>query len=211
MSSMSVTGSGFDHLSSRLPTNAKACFSDLAMVDHVIAHTHMNRLQSVDLDLLITIRDTAHHRLLMLTAWDDNVSLAWPNVNYVVYECCRLASIIYVHCVLSPVLQGCSGVLQPLAELAELLSREQVRFDDEDLRSLFAWSLFVGCLAGFRTHLRGFFTARLRELVLTLGIDSLHHALAMCRTFIWSDPACMQGASVIWDYVGPQLGDAAPD
>ena len=198
----SGTGTGFDGLPGRLPADARCCFKNLAFVDQAVAQTRTHRLQGVDLDLLITARDTAHHCLLTLPRWNELSELERQEINYFVYECCRLTCILYAHCVISPLLPGCPGIFQPLAELRALLELNQTRFNEKNISAMILWSLFIGGLAAFRTQHREFFIQRIRGLVFSQCIASLQHALNLSRAFIWADCACLQGVLVLWDLMG---------
>ena len=195
----SRTGSGFDELSDHFSQGARQCFQDLAFVDRTMAQSRTHRLQGIDLEMLITARDTAHHYLLSLPPWDKCSETRGHDPGRVIYECCRLTSIIYVHCVMSPLLPGCPGILKPLTELRELLDSVDTLVTKGYEAGMLLWSVFVSGIAAFRTQHKDFFSELLRRLVLAHHISSLQDALSVCRSFIWADCACIQGASVLWE------------
>ena len=199
---MPAVAIGFVELGNYLPADAISIFRDLAIVDQTLEHTRTHRLQDVDLDILITARDTAHHRLLNLPPWSEIGEPERQKIDDFVYECCRLTCILYVHTVISPLLPGCPGILQPLAELNALLELNQSRFDEVSISGMILWSLFIGGLAAFRTRHRKFFIYTLREYVSTHHIASSQHARKISRAFLWADCALLQGTSVIWDFMG---------
>lgn len=167
-----------------------------------MSNTRTNRLEDIDLDALITARDTAHHCVLTLPQWSQIRALEGEYVDEFVYECCRLTCILYMHCVMSPLLPGCPGISQPLADLRILFATHQSRIADGKISAMIMWSLFAAVLAAFRSQHRGFFIQKLQGFVFRCNIKSLQQALSMCRTFMWADSACLQGAAVVWDFMG---------
>lgn len=196
-------GLGFDQFSNCLPFELTHCLKDLAFVDRAMADSWNHRLQGFDLDLLITARDTAHHCLLTLPSYFKLNESQTHAVDELVYECCRLTSIIYVACVISPLLPGCPGIVQPLEELHHFITSRPNLLSDPMVVPVLLWSMFIGGIAGFSSPRRSIFVQILRELVSTRSITSLDQALDTCRLFIWSDCACSQGATTLWDYIAP--------
>lgn len=196
----SSISTGFDRLSEYLPREARQCMNSLTMVDQMMAQYRMHRLQNINLELLITARDTAHHCLISLPRWEELSQTS--QCGRIEYEVCRLTTTLYVHCVISPLLPGCRGVLLPIAELHELFSSMNAETMKDYQAEMLLWSAFVCGIAAFRTQRKGFFINVLRGIVLARHISSLEEALSVCRSFIWTDCACLQGASLLWEALG---------
>jgi hypothetical protein len=202
----SNAGYGFDQIADRIPAEFIDCLKSLAFVDQAMADTRNHRIQGFDLDLIITARDTAHHYLLTLPKYSELDEMLMQGTDAFIYECCRLTGIIYVHCIMAPLLPGCPGILQPLEELCQLTRTRSSQPTQRTDAQVLLWSTCIGGLAGFRNRSRRQFVGVLRELVSTHSIASLEQALTICRIFIWSDCACLQGAPVLWEFV-----DALPE
>ena len=194
-------GYGFDQVADRVSAPLISCLKNLAFVDQAMADTRNHRIQGFDLDLLITARDTAHHCLLTLPKYSELDEMQMQSTDAFVYECCRLTSIIFVNCVMSPLLPGCPGISEPLDELCRLIKSRSRQHDDQIDAQVLLWSVCIGGLAGFRSEKRKLFVQVLQQIVSAHSIASLDQALTVCRKFVWSDCACLQGVTVLWDYV----------
>lgn len=196
---LQVTGIGFTELSNAITPDAVYCFKSLSCIDKIMAQIHKQKFNDAELALVVTARDTAHHRLLSLPAWERLDDSARSGRVAMTYECCRLASIIYSNRVLFPIFTESPGTLRPVAELRVVLETIKIDGMDSATWNMLVWCSLTGAIASLRTEHRVFFHQQLGDILEKSGITSLHGTLSVARKFIWSDCACEQAVIAVWN------------
>ena len=164
-----------------------------------MSQVRTQKFDEAQLALIVTARDTAHHRLLSLSCWNNLGQLLRQEDDGRVYECCRLASMLYSHFVLFPIPSESAGVLQPIDELRTLLEDLEVSTQKNEILMMLLWSSLIGAIASLRGEHADFYLKTLAEVAGACCIESLEDALVCCRRFIWADCACDAGTLAVWD------------
>ena len=191
-------GLGFSNFSCSLPAEAVTAFRSLAHVDTMMAYYDVVPTEK-DVNAVLYARNLAIHSVLSLPSWHELSLTDRENTDFVTYESCRIASLIYSNAVLLglPSHNGWHRTfvskLQSILEAADL-----VRWI-ESSSELLAWILFIGAIASYRTPHRCFFQSSLRNILLWTGMTSWRSVRQCLGQFLWSESACEHGAAVIWD------------
>lgn len=194
--------SGFSELASHLPAQALYCFKSLSCIDLLMAETRRRRLGDGEAKILITSRNTVHHRLLSMERQDTSDDTESRGVSAAIFECCRLSCLVYCQCVVFPVPSWTQGLRQPLAGLRDILQILSAESTQQNIRPMVLWASLVGSVAALHTPLRSPFMNMLKDASVGLRIASLSDILAIARTFVWSDSAGEQGAAVVCELAG---------
>lgn len=194
--------SGFAELGIHLAAQARYCFYSLSCIDLLMAETRRRRLSDSEAKILITSRNTVHHRLLSMAAQDIFDGTESARFSAAVYECCRLTCLVYCQCVVFPVPSWTAGLRGPLAELRNILKLLAAGSAHQDLWPVMLWASLVGSVAVLHTPLRSVFMKTLKDVSTKLQAQSLYDILAIARNFVWSDSAGEQGAAIVCELCG---------
>ena len=191
-------GVGFSSPALGLPFNAVITFTDLALVDRIMA-IYECALRGCIVPLLLAARNTSVHRLLSLPAREGFNESDGKRTDLITYEISRIACIMYSNAILLglPPHNGWHRMfVERLRTLLELVDFKEWA---ESAWSLLTWACFVGGIASYRTPHRRFFESFLRNLLLRFALRTWRSVRERLEGFIWADGACEHGAAVLWD------------
>jgi hypothetical protein len=147
-------------------------------------------------------RTAVQQRLLLLpTAEELSIpsSSSKPKPN--IYECCRLAALIYGVAVVFPV-PNSHGLLQELARRLIIVLRVlDIRTFGVELGGVLLWMLVLGGIAALDTPERHWFASQLAWTVRRLDVDDWEVVEDILGSFLWLDSACSQGGRLLWSEV----------
>jgi hypothetical protein len=138
---------------------------------------------------LISRRNAIHHRLLSLPS------------GATLYECCRLAALIYSTAVLFPLplSSGCPR---------KLVLQIQSVMEGVPLRGLYGcggkfyiWVLFMAGIWAEKMPERPWFIGRLRSLLELEGVFRWNELKSVVMSFLWVSSVCNEGGMNLWDDV----------
>ena len=174
-------------------------FTTLSAVDKAMANQRDQPLKGDDFKCLVAARNVAKHKVLSLPLWEELSETEKCGGNETLYECCRLAAILYANAVVFPTLEDFPGIRKPVRLLKELLDQES---DEPQVTGVeynaMLWAVCVGGIGAYQTEHWHFFVSTLRSYVGGLAITSFEGLKSVLRDFVWSDRACDGGLAVIW-------------
>lgn len=181
-----------------LPMQPLACLTRLAQMDSLMES--MNNSRAVDEDFFTAMgaRNVVQHGVLSLLPGFKLRRVCGRKCNLLVYECCRLAAILYVNTVIRPALPGSAGVVTPAMELKVLLeSCIWMHWRKQESKAVF-WTICVGGLASHGSqHWEGYVRV-LQTYLEEVERYSSEDAQSTLKTFVWSNTACEEGFSKLW-------------
>jgi Fungal specific transcription factor domain len=146
-------------------------------------------------------RTAVQHTLLLLPTLDElNLRPSEKGEDKKnIYECCRLAGLIYGVAVVYPV-PNSYGVLQ---ELVKRLQRALIVLDIEScgrtLDGVLLWMVTLGGIAALDKPERVWFASQLGDLMRRQGMDGWDNMEGRLESFLWLESACGQGWHMLWD------------
>ncbi|KAL2826721.1 hypothetical protein BDW59DRAFT_171795 [Aspergillus cavernicola] len=157
------------------------------------------------------MRNLVHYHVMALPAGNE-LSVSQTNI---LYEACRLASIIYSVGVLFPI----PYVGSPLQQLAVLLERELsgkellecFSVPEQDYKvNVVLWILTMGGIAATHTAERPWFVQKLAELRNRASICEWSEFRALLRSFPWLGCACDSAGERIWEEIEIEISTSKP-
>jgi hypothetical protein len=134
------------------------------------------------------------HVMLLPTAKELNITASsGPSI----YECCRLAAIIFSVGVIFPI-PNTYDVLQTLVQrLKAAIEVSGIESYSAECSEVFLWILVLGGIAALEKPERPWFVSQLALLVKGLKIDWVG-AQHILETFLWLDIACSASGRHLW-------------
>jgi len=177
------------------------CIVSLSMA---IEHYLEGRPGGLTLGQIVRTRLAVQKRLLMLpTAGELRSSTeALLSGDPDLYECCRLAAIIFSVAVIYPT-PNQFGALQTLVrQLKTEMEGNEVRTYDLDCLELLLWILVLGGVAALGKVERPWFVSNLEVVGMErLNLHSWDSVEQVVRQFLWLDSACSAGGYQLWEEV----------
>jgi hypothetical protein len=205
---MSGSGQGFIYkVPQGFPEVATSVFAGLSTINSTM---NIKRQQFSDADegqALLRARNGMHHALLSLPSWDELDDDSKRDTHSVAYEACRLSCIIYSNAILMGFSYNTGWHETHVKRLRILLALFDGHAQAEDMLELLTWVLFVGGIAAYQLPEFPFFVKLLRKTMIQRGITSLADVRKGLEDFIWSDNACLAGATVLWEAVESSNSD----
>lgn len=147
----------------------------------------------------LDLRSAAHYQLLLVPSWLALKQQPIDTATAVVYECCRLTSILFSNAVLL--------CLPPRIGWAEsLLPGLRILLDSnmpDMFPSLRLWALMLGGIASQDSVHQAFFESSLRQAFATQPAMSWVDMEDVLGNFMWSRKVCGRGAALLWEKCRP--------
>lgn len=191
-------GHGFWQLGLQGTLPRAATFVRLSHLDRFMArHVEMN-LSSIEFQDLLAWRNAIVHELLSLPTWTNLSEEERVTSSSNLYECCRLAAILYCNASICAVPANCRGITEPMRQLTALLQACDFNAWELQNSEVPLWASFVGGLASFGTEYRGPVIQNARKFTKLHGTSSLEDVQAILHRLLWSDSACELAARAVW-------------
>jgi hypothetical protein len=134
--------------------------------------------------VIIDHRNFVQHSLMSLDTakelYDKDTNMDEP-----LYECCRLAAIVYSLLVIFPL----PPVLGPFEGLAEQLHMELTRigvnYDTAPRSKLLLWTLVMGAIASIGCRQRPWFLSQIQTLSAKMDVRDWRQAKEIVESFLW--------------------------
>lgn len=191
-------GLGFSNLIGVLPAQAIAALRSLAHADMIMTYHDLVPLEQ-DYQKVLYVRNAAIHSVLCLPPGEELSLSDSGEADFAIYEVCRITSIIYSNAVLLGLPTHSGWHRRCVGKLRDVLEATNLSAWAEYSPGVLIWSLFVGCIASYRTPHRRFFETSLRHTLLLTNVLSWNSVKQCLAEFLWSEGACEHGATVIWD------------
>lgn len=150
-----------------------------------------------DIIALTCRKNHAHHRLLSLPNGVELSEFLGPKT--CLYECCRLAALMFATAVLFPMPRS-TGIPQRLvAEIKQCIEQTSLETSFGGGASFFIWVLMLTGVAAAGLPERPWFEGRLIDLLTLKGMTRWAEVKAILSSFLWMDSACDPGAYELWD------------
>lgn len=144
------------------------------------------------------IRTAVQHRLLCLPTASEIGIIPESEGGQYVYECCRLAGLIYGVAVVYPMPNS-------LLVLQDLVQRLKTAIETLDIQRLgcgmngvLLWILVLGGVAALDTPQRSWYASKVAFVSTSMAIEIWGNAVDIMETFLWVDSACGQGGRMLW-------------
>jgi hypothetical protein len=152
---------------------------------------------------LISRRNEIHHRLLSLppgTMLEESFGKS-----FILYECCRLASLAYATAALFtlPLSTGCPRRL--VLQIQSVVEGVQLEGLYGCGGKFYIWVLFLTGIWAERMPERQWFIERLRRLLELEGVYRWNELKSVVMSFLWMSSICDEGGMNLWDDVSPGL------
>ena len=193
-----TTGKGFRSCS--IPDTLVAVLEDMSLIDYALDRCRLQRLDDGNFSKLMNARDAVQHHMLSLPSWEDLDEKARSNICRPVYEGTRLTALLYSNAVVYPEPPH-NGWHIKLVERLEVLLCHRI---DEDWSAgpstLLTWILVICSIAAYRTSREeGLERALRRHIAQRSGPRSKAAVREVVKEYLWSDNACGQGLSIVWE------------
>lgn len=192
-------GQGFERVSRGMPR--LGTFMNLSAVNLAMAQHREQPLIGNDFKALVYARNAAKHQVLSLPTWDALPQSETCGRHRALYECSRLAAVLYANAVVFPTLEDFPGIQEPLRQLRELLEDCDLSEWREGVSELLLWSIFIGGIGAHRSPHWPYFASALRRCTANMRELSSESVKAILRGFVWSDIACDEGATMLWNAI----------
>jgi Fungal specific transcription factor domain len=152
---------------------------------------------------LMNMRCEIYHRLLQQPTGVELELLT--GVSQQLYECSRLASMIYAAAVIFPI-PSSTGCPQRLVSLLRTAMND-LSFENlygNEARAMI-WILFLAGVAAQGMPQRPWFAQRLRSLLMLERISRWSEVKSLVMSFLWIGSVCDEGAMELWDDVASGL------
>nr|OQO19917.1 hypothetical protein B0A51_10532 [Rachicladosporium sp. CCFEE 5018] len=146
---------------------------------------------------LLRLLHKLQHQLLSLPNWDDLDSREQKASVRHVYDCVRLAAVIYSNAVLLALPHHTGWHTALSHRLRDLIDLNDWR-DDMTMYPVLPWVLTVGGIAAYRSQDRVFYEETLTELLQIMDSPSWKAVERTLGGFLWSRQACKHGAAMLW-------------
>ncbi|OQO07888.1 hypothetical protein B0A48_06680 [Cryoendolithus antarcticus] len=143
---------------------------------------------------VLRLRNKLQYQLLSLPTWDDLDSEKQKASTRHVYDCVRLAAVIYSNAVLLALPHHTGWHTSLALRLRDLIDIDDWR-DDPSTHPVLLWILTVG---GDRSEDRTFYEDHLSELLRIMDSPSWKAVERTLEGFLWSREACKHGAAMLW-------------
>jgi Fungal specific transcription factor domain len=151
------------------------------------------------LGAIYTARTAVQQRLLLLPASEEldipPSSSTKPNI----YECCRLAALIYGVAVVYPIPNSYLVFEQLVQRLKTAIEVLDIKKFGIDLSGVLLWMVVLGGIAALDTPERSWFVSQLAFIVRTLDIEKWVEIENILETFLWLESACSEGGQLLWN------------
>jgi hypothetical protein len=168
-------------------------------INHYLQGAH----GGLTLGQIVRTRTGIQKHLLLLPAGKDlNLSPDTPSLQPNLYECCRLAAMIFGVAVIYP-LPNTYDILQVLVrDLSASLEVTDIESNSTDFFGLLLWIYVLGGIAALEKPERSWFVSNLALLSHIGGFKLVwEDAEDIVRTFLWLESACSPGGRQLWDEV----------
>ncbi|KAK4954648.1 hypothetical protein LTR10_008081 [Elasticomyces elasticus] len=189
---------GFAKIATALPTQAAPAFFNLAWVDHTVDGARVVRPTDAQSAQHSRMLMDAHHRVMSLPPREDLSEQQAKGRNLALYECCRLAVMIYSCAVILPLPTVTGWHVVMLNRLRRALDISSLTTQAEDTNPVLIWCLVVANMTAMRCESKQYFRLALRDRLFGNGLTSWPKVRTIVRQFFWSEAACAQGALVMW-------------
>lgn len=176
------TRPGFQRIPNGLPR--LSTFMTLSVVDLTMAHNRDQTLNGEDFKLLVAARNVAKHEVPSLLVRESLRDIEECGARKALYECCRLATILYANAIIFPTLEDFPGIQEPVRQLRQLLQLCDFAQWKEDVSAVVLWLLFVGGIGAYRSPRWMFFVSALRDSIARCSVSSLGTIKPVLRQFV---------------------------
>ncbi|KAK4896691.1 hypothetical protein LTR27_005285 [Elasticomyces elasticus] len=190
---------GFAKISAALPALAAQAFFNLAWVDHTVDGARVVRPTDAQSAQHSRMLMDAHHRVMSLPPREGLSEQQAEGRNLALYECCRLAAMIYSCAVILPLPTVTGWHVVLLNRLRRALENFDLTHQTEDTNPVLIWCLVVANMTAMRCESKQYFRLALRDCLFASGLVSWQKVRTTVREFFWSEAACAQGALVMWE------------
>lgn len=190
-------GVGFQSVTGGLPR--LGTFMNLSAVNLAMAQHRERSLVGDDFRALVYARNAAKHEVLSLPTWDDLPDSDRRGSRKELYECSRLAAVLYANAVVFPTLEDFPGIQEPTRQLREFLESCDFALWEEGVFEVFLWTIFVGGISASGSSHWSYFVSALRTCTAEMSNASSEAVKSLLRRFVWSDIACGDGATILWN------------
>jgi hypothetical protein len=197
---LSKAGAGFKALFIQsLPDSLIRPLVRLSVVDKVMAKHTASQHAHGDYRLVVDARNAVQYDILSLPSVEQLTAVQRKNCSPLLYECCRLAAILYVNIVIRPVRRNSRGISEPFRFLRVLFEDADLyMWLDEELPVVF-WALCITCLASYGSQHWSFFVTSLNSTRSKIGIETVEEADHLLSKFAWSGQASEDGLKIVWN------------
>lgn len=145
-------------------------------------------------------RLAVQHRLVLLPASEElsTVPSSKPNI----YECCRLAALIFGVAVVYPIPNPHNVLLELVRRLKTAIECLDIGTFRTNLSGVLVWMLVLGGIAASDKPERPWFVSQLALIVRRLDIIEWNSIEDTLESFLWLESACGQGGRELWDEAG---------
>lgn len=190
-------GVGFRSIAGGLPR--LGTFMNLSAVNLAMAQHREKSLVGDDFRSLVYARNAAKHEVLSLPTWDDLPDSDRRGCHRELYECSRLAAVLYANAVVFPTLEEFPGIQEPTRRLRQVLESCDFTLWEDGVSEVFLWAIFVGGISASGSLHWNYFVSALRTCVANMSNASSDVAKSLLKRFVWSDIACDDGATILWN------------
>ncbi|KAK4894209.1 hypothetical protein LTR27_007577 [Elasticomyces elasticus] len=203
MSVEAAAGRGFvEMIPGGLPADMVSTLTYLGAVDRVLSSVRGQRLVDEHRARLLSAVNDAYHRVMSLLPWTEMTQEARSGSYLATYECCRLTSMLYSNAVLFPLPIASGWHVELLKRLRVVLETARMEMWMEDTSSLMIWSSCIAGIAAHHTSEADFYTAMLRNGLISRGITTYADLRDAGSCFLWTDASCSAGAKKVWRELG---------
>jgi hypothetical protein len=196
------SGQGFIYkIPGSLPDAARSTFVELSVVDTMLSTRRQQWSDTPGFQALLRTRNGLHHAVLSIPPWDDLDPEEKHSTHSTTYEACRLTAIIYSNSVLMGFPNNTGWHKIHLKRLRMVITLSDAHNHGHNMSEFLVWVSFVAGIAAYQLPEFAFFVEVLRKTCVSLGVKKLADARSILRDFIWSDDACLTGATILWNYV----------
>lgn len=184
-----------------LTTEALNVVLDTSDVSIRFEHYGRGTLRNSDLQSLFCQKNRQHHGLLSLPS-APTPELGFNDSGKAVYDCVRLAALLYSSCILFPLPPSTGAIQRLVILLREAIKRLSFEVVLEGAAPMAIWSLFLGAIASEimpEESIKSWYLRRLESVLRLNGAKSWKEVKGILVKFLWLEGACDAGALRVWE------------
>lgn len=199
---VTIQGTGFSNLIHLgLPIELLHAVQDSSNVSVQFEHYGSGTLKNGDLQSLFSQKNRQHHALLSLPP-ASAPELELEKKAKALYDCVRLAALLYSSCTLFP-LPASTGAVQRLVTMLKTAIEDMpLEIVLDGAASMLAWALFLGAIASeivTDEGVQSWYLQRLKSVLQLIGGKSWAEVKQLLTSFLWMEEACDEGAMRVWE------------
>jgi hypothetical protein len=196
-------GSGFQYL-----RQVSGCDELLDVLDSIcevtaaLDHHVRGGLGAPELEDLVEVRNSTHHRLLCQLP--DPPDLSTPDS--CVLQAVRLASLTYDDMVIFPIPAVQGQKRRQASQLRQVIEEILLLQAWKGHHKIVVWTLVLGAIASTHTTDRGWYIRQLLRETAFIQCDQEEALERLCSQFLWWQPVCSKPLHIIWQEMVSMVG-----